>query len=178
LQINLCFVGRLEAEKGIGLLIDACDTLTKEEKLKIKTIHVVGNGRAMSEYKMAASKTGLNFDFHGFLSRTAVHDIYKKSNAIILPSASEGFPKVIAEAMNYGCLPIVSNISSLSHYIKNEHNGFLFYPITEDEIVKSIRKLLSLTPFQYSKMIQIEQEKLLKFTYTYYNNRILKEIAN
>ncbi|MDB9961587.1 glycosyltransferase, partial [Oceanihabitans sp.] len=165
-------------EKGIGLLIKACDTLTKEEKLQIKTIHIVGNGRAISEYKMAASKTGLNIEFHGFLSRTAVHEIYKKSHAIILPSASEGFPKVIAEAMNYGCLPIVSNISSLSHYIKNEHNGFLFYPITEDEIVKSVRKLLTLTPSQYSNMIQREQEKLSKFTYAYYNNRIVNELAN
>mgnify|MGYP001824306612 CR=1 FL=1 len=177
-EINFCFVGRLEEEKGIGLLINAFNNLTKDEKLKIGTIHIVGHGLKMSEYKAKASKTGLNFNFHGFLSRTDVHEIYKVSHAIVLPSASEGFPKVIAEAMNYGCLPIVSDISSLRHYIKNEQNGFLFYPITENEIVKLIRKLLSLNNFQYSNMIQVQQKELSKFTYTYYNHRILKEIAN
>jgi len=176
-EINFCFVGRLEEEKGIGLLIKAFNNLTKDEKLKIKNIHIVGQGLAIQEYKREASKLELNFNFHGFLSRTNVHEIYKTSHAIILPSASEGFPKVIAEAMNYGCLPIVSDISSISHYIKNDHNGFLFYPITEDEIVKSIRKILSLTPLEYSNMMQAQQEELSKFTYVYYNHRILKEIV-
>ena len=65
----------------------------------------------------------------------SVH-IYSKCDFIILPSKSEGFPKVIGEAMNYGCIPIVSDVSCISQYIQNGVNGFLIKPITSKEIYK------------------------------------------
>jgi glycosyltransferase involved in cell wall biosynthesis len=43
----------------------------------------------------------------------------------LLPSASEGFPKVVAEAACYGTIPVVSNVGSIPHYITNE-NGFVW----------------------------------------------------
>nr|WP_321223025.1 glycosyltransferase [uncultured Psychroserpens sp.] len=174
--INLCFVGRLEHEKGIDLLIKTLSNLDKSDKSKLETIHIVGDGKEKNAYQELAMKSGLSFIFHGFLSRKEVHNIYKKSHAIVLPSASEGFPKVIAEAMNYGCLPIVSNISSIENYVKNEINGFLFYPITLANLTDKIKKMLNLSNIQYSKMIQAQNQELKKFTYTYYNKRIEQEL--
>ena len=176
--ISFCFVGRLEEEKGIGLLIEAFKNLTKDQKLRINTIHIVGDGKAKLEYKNRAFNSDLNFIFHGFLSRNDVHTIYKKSHVILLPSISEGFPKVIAEAMNYRCLPIVSNISSIDYYVKNNINGFLFYPITVESFKQEIQKVLNLSNIQYSNMIQTKTESLTKFTYSYYNKRIIKEVIS
>jgi len=102
-HVTFCFVGRLEKEKGIDILIKSFARLSAIEKSKIDAIHVVGSGENMNVYKQMTANSNLNFVFHGFLSRSKVHDIYKVSHAIILPSASEGFPKVISEAMNYGC---------------------------------------------------------------------------
>jgi glycosyltransferase involved in cell wall biosynthesis len=49
----------------------------------------------------------------------------KQADFLLLPSvASEGFPKVIAEAACYGVVPIVSDVGSISHYI-NANNGFI-----------------------------------------------------
>lgn len=175
-SISFCFVGRLEEEKGIGILIKSLSSLSVEEKAKLDKIHIVGDGKGMEAYKLLANKSGLNFIFHGFLSRTEVHDIYKKSHAIILPSASEGFPKVIAEAMNYGCLPMVSNISSIEDYVKDEINGFLFFPITLRNLTDKIKKVLNLSDIQYSKMIHARNQELTKFTYSYYNKRIREEL--
>ena len=42
-----------------------------------------------------------------------------------MPSRSEGFPKVIAEAANFGCIPVVSDVSSIGQYI-NDANGFIW----------------------------------------------------
>ncbi|MEM5564572.1 glycosyltransferase [Psychroserpens sp. AS72] len=175
-SLSFCFVGRLEAEKGIGLLIETLTSLSITEKAKLNTIHIVGDGKAKKNYQTLANKSDLNFIFHGFLSRNEVHNIYKISHAIILPSASEGFPKVIAEAMNYGCLPIVSNISSIEDYVKDEINGFLFFPITLSNLADKIKKTLNLSGFQYSKMIQAQNQELIKFTYKYYNKRIKEEL--
>nr|WP_321233381.1 glycosyltransferase [uncultured Psychroserpens sp.] len=176
--ISFCFVGRLEAEKGIDLLIETLSSLNITEKAKLNDIHIVGDGIAIEHYKAYANKSGLNFIFHGFLSRKNVHNIYKKSHAIILPSASEGFPKVIAEAMNYGCLPLVSNISSIDDYIKDEINGFLFYPITLENLADKIKKMLNLSDIQYSKMIKARNQELIKFTYSYYNKRIREKLLS
>ncbi|MDO6597701.1 glycosyltransferase [Oceanihabitans sp. 2_MG-2023] len=172
-DITFCFVGRLEKEKGVGLLIEAFKKLTKEEKLKINAIHIVGDGKAKQKYIDSTKNSGLPFVFHGFLSRKDVHEIYKTSHAIILPSASEGFPKVIAEAMNFGCLPIVSNVSSIGHYVKSEINGFLLDAITEEALVFEIHKILQLSPSVFVKMIQMQSETQKKFTYSYYNHRIV-----
>jgi len=174
--VQFCFVGRLEKEKGLDLLMDSMLSLNEVEKSKIHTVHIVGDGKAKKKYELIAHTSDVNFVFHGFLSRKRVHDIYKISHAIILPSASEGFPKVIAEAMNYGCLPLVSNISSIEDYVKDEINGFLFFPITLANLTDKIKKMLNLSDFQYAKMIQAQNQELKKFTYAYYNKRIREEL--
>ncbi|MEY8848362.1 glycosyltransferase [Psychroserpens sp. XS_ASV72] len=175
-EISLCFVGRLEDQKGIGLLIEVLSRLDQNEKTKLKDIHIVGDGANVGTYKQAASASGLNFVFHGVLSRKEVHRVYKISHAIVLPSASEGFPKVISEAMNYGCIPVVSNVSSISNYVKDNINGFLFYPITFENLADKIKKILNLTDLQYYNIIKSQNQELIKFTYSYYNKRIKEEI--
>jgi glycosyltransferase involved in cell wall biosynthesis len=174
--INLCFVGRLEREKGLDLFIEALLSLRPAEASKLKAIHIVGHGNDLEHYRNTTKSSTLNFIFHGFLSRTEVHAIYEQSHAIVLPSVSEGFPKVISEAMNYGCLPLVSNISSIEHYISEDVNGFLFYPITLVNVLIQIRKLLNLSAESYVSMIHSREDQLLKFTYSYYNNRVKHEL--
>ena len=176
--IDFCFVGRLEEEKGVGILTDAFIGLTDEEKSKINTIHIVGDGKSMAIYKDKIKNSGLNFKFHGFLARHEVHKIYEVSHYMILPSANEGFPKVVSEAMNYGCLPIVSDISSISHYVKDEVNGFLIYPITHENLAKKIKKVLHLEDSEYSQMIASLINERNRFTYSYYNNRIKHELLD
>lgn len=176
--INFCFVGRLEEEKGIGILINAIIELSKNDKSKIGKIHIVGDSKTANFYKRLTKDSNLNFMFHGFLSRMDVQDIYKQSHAIILPSASEGFPKVIAEAMNYGCLPIVTNISSIGHYVKDNVNGFLLNSITIESLIEKIKTILIMSDSDYSKMIMMQKEELQKFTFSYYNTRIINEILN
>ena len=174
--INLCFVGRLEREKGLDLFIEALLSLRPAEASKLKAIHIVGHGNDLEHYRNTTKSSTLNFIFYGFLSRTEVHAIYEQSHAIVLPSVSEGFPKVISEAMNYGCLPLVSNISSIEHYISEDVNGFLFYPITLANVLIQIRKLLNLSAESYVSMIHSREDQLLKFTYSYYNNRVKHEL--
>ncbi|MGS2726885.1 glycosyltransferase [Psychroserpens sp. BH13MA-6] len=175
-QMNMCFVGRLEIEKGIALMIESLLQLSPEEQSRINDIHIVGDGIFREACMTMVKNSTLNFIFHGHISREVVHDIYKKCHAIILPSASEGFPKVVSEAMNYGCLPIVSNISAMAHYIKDGENGFLFFPITKAELMVKIKKMLNLSDTQYANMISTQNLEQYKFTYSYYNKRINEEL--
>ncbi|NRD20542.1 glycosyltransferase family 4 protein [Winogradskyella eckloniae] len=176
--VDFCFIGRLEEEKGIGILIHAFKALDISDQNRIGSIHIVGDGKLHEYYRQQTVDSKLNFIFHGYLSREDVHHIYNVSHAIILPSASEGFPKVISEAMNYGCLPIVSDVSSISNYVIDDKNGFLLSEITETGLKVKIQKMLHLSDVIFSRMIASNDSNIYKFTYSYYNHRIKSEILS
>jgi glycosyltransferase involved in cell wall biosynthesis len=127
---NLCFVGRIEHEKGILRLIEAIKQY--RDPTKFSHLHIVGNGVDEQRMRVALDGIPIEFTVHGALSWDKVYDIFTNAHFLILPSlASEGFPKVISEASNYGCIPIVSDVSSIGQYI-NENNGFVWQRKTSD----------------------------------------------
>lgn len=173
--LSFCFVGRLEDEKGVHILMDAFSQLG--DKTNIKSIELIGDGSKRNDYKMKAIKTDLPFTFHGFLSRGEVFEMYKKCHFIVLPSKSEGFPKVIAEAMNFGCIPIVSDISSIGQYI-NKENGYLIQNITPSSLLEIFTEIIA-APEAILKTKAISGYSITnKFTFENYRNRIFKEILN
>ena len=97
---------------------------------------------------------------------------------ILLPSKSEGFPKVIGEAMNYGCIPIVSDVSCIHQYISDGLNGFLINPNTVINLQLKVEEALKLSNVDYKKIIKVNYEKSIFFTYDHYNSKLLKEILN
>ncbi|SHI37375.1 Glycosyltransferase involved in cell wall bisynthesis [Mesonia phycicola] len=173
-KYTFCFVGRLEDEKGVQRIIDAFSTVDNHKF--VNHIHFIGNGEKIEAYKEQVNQHKIPATFHGFLSRTEVFNIYKKASFLLLPStASEGFPKVIAEAMNYGCIPIVSNVSSIGQYINTE-NGFIVNPTTSVKLISILKELEEINH-------EILKEKAIKayqvsesFTFENYNHRICTEI--
>lgn len=120
--LTACFVGRLEAAKGVD---DIIRNLSQLYDLGVREIHFAGDSEQLEKYKAEADAYSVRCHFHGFVNREKVAQLYAMSHLILLPSASEGFPKVIAEGANYGCVPIVSAVSSIPQYI-NDENGFLW----------------------------------------------------
>jgi glycosyltransferase involved in cell wall biosynthesis len=175
--LTLCFVGRMEAEKGVGRILDALELLSQVEQNRIAVVHFVGDGKAMDSYKLQAAEIPINIMFHGALSRNEVFEIYKVSHAIVMPTtASEGFPKVLAEAMAFGCIPMVSGISSIGQYIKHGDQGFLLNPITATSLVEQIRQLLSLDAQNYQRMLTLQHEVCNIFTFKHYNRMIKTQL--
>jgi len=63
--------------------------------------------------------------FYGNTNADIVYEAYKKAHFIILPSKSEGWPKVIAEAMFCGVIPIATSISCVPWMLDNGNRGQL-----------------------------------------------------
>ncbi|WP_274475868.1 glycosyltransferase [Mangrovimonas aestuarii] len=172
-RLNCCYVGRLETEKGVGRIIKALEALPNEAKSKLGKVHFVGDGKDLNHFKQMAEGIGVEVVFHGLLERNKVFDIYKKSHLFLMPTtASEGFPKVIAEAMNFGLLPIVSKISSIGQYISHGQNGFLLENITEKELKEVLENVLSGDFNVLDEMTGDNSKLVQKFTFNHYNNRI------
>ena len=176
-QWTFCYAGRLEDEKGVGRIIGAFSALSAAEKLKVKAVHLVGNGADLERYKLLAASSGVSIIFHGFLSRNAVFEVYKQSDVFIMPTtASEGFPKVIAEAMNFGCMPMVSDVSAITQYVKPNINGFVIDPVTVADTAVVIRTLMDLDVTTYRTYLQAMKAMVFKFTFEHYNRRIQQDI--
>jgi len=118
-----CFVGRLDDAKGVHRIVEWL--LQPGIEKTIHTFHFVGAGEKMQVYQQQLAASRVQTIFHGFLSRDETFAVYAQSHLFVLPSDSEGFPKVVAEAAAFGCVPIVSDVSSIGQYI-NHTNGYLW----------------------------------------------------
>ncbi|NHN26180.1 glycosyltransferase [Flavobacterium jejuense] len=162
-----CFVGRLDESKGMHHIVNALRQIPIH---KIEKVHLVGDGIENIKYKKELAFLKDKIFFHGFLSKIEVHAILQKADFFLLPSASEGFPKVIAEAACYGVIPIVSDVGSISHYI-DETNGFLC-DLNRESYSEIIKSVLEISP----DMLKEKATRLFplakKFTFTNYLHKL------
>lgn len=172
----MCFVGRVESEKGVDLIFEAFNKLSVIEKDRIEMVHFVGEIKDLKFLSNLNSSSDLPVKYHGVLGRTDVFNIFRKSHLLLLPSQSEGFPKVVAEAMAFGCIPIVSDVSSIGQYIEHKKQGFLINPLNAMGLREQILRVFNLKNEDYLKIIENQKNILSKFTYSYYNYRIATEI--
>lgn len=173
-DLTLCFVGRVYEQKGVGKILQALPKM----KNKFKTVYIAGGGGDLERFKEQAKSINENVIFTGKLPRKELNNIYEKSHILCLPTwVSEGFPKVIAEAASYGCVPVVSSVSSIAQYIRNDVHGIVLQNLEPQHIADELDSL-----FENRKKLKRYSTSLDNlidsFTYEHYNERILKEFVN
>lgn len=169
-----CFVGRLDENKGMQHIVTAFKEIPLD---KIKEVHFIGDGVGKDLYKKQLSFLEDQVVFHGFLAQCEVHTLLAKSHFILLPSQSEGFPKVIAEAACYGVIPIVSNVGSVPHYI-NESNGFVWDLNGSVKYQDLVQSALTSNPYHLKEKSNAVKNLAKKFTFTSYFEKLKGLILN
>lgn len=166
----ICYVGALNDKKGlpeiIGMLNDPAI------RSRISTCYIVGDGPPKDRYQ-AQLVNQTNVVFTGYLGKDEVNIILKQSHFIILPSHSEGFPKVIAEAAAFGTVPIVSDVSCIGQYITPD-KGYLWQP--GESLPAVVNKALSASSEVYTSMSVQVNSLAPKFTYTYFKQQLISRI--
>lgn len=116
---EICFVGRLEQQKGLEYLIRAINLL-KNELDDIK-LTIVGDGsmRAALEALCAKMNVGQHIFFAG--ARDDVLSYYQRARFFVLPSLSEGLPLTLLEAMACGLAVIASDVGG-NREVLDPHN--------------------------------------------------------
>ena len=173
-KLTLCFVGRLDESKGVDVILSSLKRIDLE---KIEKIHFIGDSNRRTFFEEKAAFLEGKVIFHGVLNKQDVHHILAESHFLLLPSKSEGFPKVIAEAACYGTIPVVSNVGSISHYI-DDSNGFLWdrgssisYDMILDKVFSEDTSLLNRKAEKLSILAK-------KFTFANYVSKLQSEILN
>lgn len=106
----------------------------------------------------------------GNQSLDTIKEAYCKSHFVILPSKSEGWPKVIAEAMFWRCLPIASQVSCVPSMLDKGKRGILLQMNLNDDVDQI--SLLINNEKLYSKMILEAVNWSRKYTTDFFESEI------
>lgn len=111
--VRLLFVGRVDEAKGAGRLIEIGRRLM--EVGVDCTLDLVGDGPNRAVFESTARAAGIEhrIRFHGWLPRASLESFYRQAHFLVLPSRTEGWPKVLSEGMAYGVVPIASQVGAI-----------------------------------------------------------------
>lgn len=92
---ELLFVGRINEQKGLRLLLDALARARGPVRL-----HIVGDGPDVNPLHEYAATLGIaqRLTWHGALPRAQLVPLYQRASAVVVPSVDEGLGLVAVEA--------------------------------------------------------------------------------
>ncbi|HNI34712.1 MAG TPA: glycosyltransferase family 4 protein, partial [Microthrixaceae bacterium] len=123
---RVVFSGRLEREKGADIAVDTVLELLRRG-LDV-SLDLIGDGplRPWVEDRIEASGGAVRL--HGWMRRGELEDLLSRGHVFVLPTRSEGFPKVVAEAMAFGCVPVTAPVSSIGQTLGETGGAVLVRP--------------------------------------------------
>lgn len=148
--IDFLFVGTLATGKQPLYVIQLIEQL-HQFGYKVN-LNLYGEGVLRKELENYIADKHLEELVHlkGNQTKESVEKAYQESHFLILPSKSEGWPKVVAEAMFWGCVPLVTPVSCVPYMVDFGKRGVLLEMNVEQD-VKQIEKLL-LNDSDYQEM--------------------------
>ncbi len=133
---KIIFVGRLEKEKGLEVLIRAADKI-KERSFNIK---IVGEGKLRRQLEGLNRNLSLEgmIKFSGEIPSEEVYKIMFNSHLLVLPSYTEYTPNVIIEAASCGLPVLASRLPALQPLLE-EGKSIIFFRVGDvDDLVSKI----------------------------------------
>jgi glycosyltransferase involved in cell wall biosynthesis len=140
-QREILFVGRLIRKKGVVELLEAMELVN--EKLSCRLV-LAGEGPLRDHLRSLVRDKGLSaqVDFLGYLDAAGLAKAYAAADALVLPTWSEGFPTVIAEAMSVGLPIITTRIRGAADLLTEGENCLFVPPRDPASLAKSILAIL------------------------------------
>ena len=108
-------------------------------------LHVIGQGPKHEDLVKLAYQYGLeeSVTFHGQRPQAEVPLWYSAADVVVLPSSSEGLPRVMLEAMSCGAVFIGCEISGVRDHIQDGETGFIVPLRDEHALADRIESLLT-----------------------------------
>jgi D-inositol-3-phosphate glycosyltransferase len=143
----LLFVGRLEAIKGIGLLLQGLARIRSDLDLPSDlrpTLVIVGEAEEKNPWKDQADRLGLSpwVLFAGAQPRKKMPLYYAACDAVVIPSRYESFGLVALEAAACGCPVIATSVGGLPYAVRQDRTGLLVPMDDVEALALAIRRLL------------------------------------
>jgi glycosyltransferase involved in cell wall biosynthesis len=138
---RLITVARLLERKGIHTILEACANPTV---LPIE-LQIIGTGPYEGELRELVDNLGLGdrVKFLGYVPNEELPRYYRRSDIFVLPSATESFGLVFAEAMSCGLPIVASNVGGIPETVRDGIDGLLCAPNDPVALRENIVQLMS-----------------------------------
>jgi glycosyltransferase involved in cell wall biosynthesis len=141
----LLFAGRLDQQKDPALLISTFASVRSLDGLGSAQLLIAGEGPLRGEVEQAAHDLGVAGGTHflGPLTQRRLAELMPAADVFVLPSAYEGMPFVVLEALASG-LPVVSTrVGDVPRLVDHQSTGWLADTRTSSDLAAGIRWTLS-----------------------------------
>jgi len=157
--INILFVGRMDRNKNLITLLNACKSLY-DKGLDFR-LDIVGTGVLFES--LSSGNYDFNVTFHGQINdREQLLDFYKKANIFAVTSYTESFGIVYAEAISQGIPVIYTKEQGFDGYFENGEIGFSIDPYSSDDVADKIQEII----FNYERITKNVIVHKDKFSWT------------
>lgn len=132
------FVGRLSSYKGIDHLLKAAATINNVQLV------IAGDGELKKDLKKLAASLNKSTVFTGYINGHEMACAYSIADVFVLPSTTETFGIVQAEAMRFGVPVINTDLNTGVNYVSiNHETGLTVPPADSGALADAIKKIVN-----------------------------------
>jgi glycosyltransferase involved in cell wall biosynthesis len=135
---RVVFVGVLERYKNVEVLARAWRIVAS--RVPEARLHLIGSGRQV-EVAEGLAREGVEWQRR--LEPPAVARAVDRARALLLPSASEGLPRVVIEAFLRGRAVVGSRAGGIPDIVEHEVNGLLVEPGDSVALAAAIERIVT-----------------------------------
>ena len=173
-QIHFVFVGTLVKGKNPMYALEIIKSMF-ESGINV-VFNFYGDGPERNTLEKYVQDYGLEkiVHFNGNQTQQILIEAYKNSDFVILPSESEGWPKVIAEGMFWGCVPVSTAVSCVPFMLDHGKRGVL---LTMDPAT-DLKQIVSLiTEGGFNDKSKLASEWARKYTLDSFEKEIMQLLS-
>lgn len=122
-KVQMAIVGNLSGTKGHDTALEVLSTPQWQQRNWVLNIYGEGEGKIYLEELAKFYSISDKVIFHGHVGD--ILKVWKLNHLLLIPSAGEGLPISLAEAMVCGRMAIVTDVGGNAELINDGQNGFL-----------------------------------------------------
>jgi len=169
-NIQFLFVGTLSPGKRPMYAIQLVQKLRESGRTVLLDFYGEGIERQKMEAYIGDHNLSGFVKLHGNQREETVRKAYQSAHFLVLPSQSEGWPKVVAEAMFWGCFPIASGVSCVPYMLDHNRRGLLLTMDAASDF-EAVNAILE-NPEAYRHKISKSMEWSREYTLDLFENQI------
>ena len=141
-QPRAAYIGALSGPKGLDVLFEAWRDVAAQ--VPDAQLSLVGEGPLERELRDLARRLGIggSVSFEGRLAAGGVRAALDRSSLLVLPSRSEGMPRVVLEALSRARPVVASRIGGVPEMVQHGRTGLLLPPGDAHALAEALAELL------------------------------------
>lgn len=165
--LRLAFAGRLAATKGPLFAVQVCQALRAQGIATVLDIAGDGAERDVLDAYIERHNLRDRVRLRGWLSPVDLESVWSESHFALLPTATEGWPKVLSEAMAHRAIPVASPVGAIPHTLRNNNGGLVLPAKRPGDWAAAIARLVR-TPGGWKELADRAQKVSAQFSYESY----------